>query len=158
VNHAFETENAASAERGEALLEVPSRETVRQAIKRLDPYQVHVNHYGEASARKKFATVGRGLLLTRLLERVEMDEWDIDLITILSESGVLGRIMDDEKRALGLHRKKLRLKATVAICATTRCIAMRLSPRVSAASAIQTLDMITRDKGVWADAFSSLSP
>lgn len=159
VYNAFAAENELRSKQGEQPLEYPSRETIRQAIKRLDPYQVYVAHNGEESARKKFRPVSGGLRLTRPLERVEMDEWTIDLFSICAEGNLVQHLTEEEKRALGLHKKKIRWKVTVAICATTRCIvAMRLSRSASTASAIQAIDMITRDKGIWTDAFSALSP
>jgi putative transposase len=159
VKSTFETLNEERARKKLAPLEVPSRETIRREIDRLDPYQVHVAHKGEASARKKFAPVGTGLQLTRPLERVEMDEWTIDLISLVTKGGLGKHLTDEDKRQLGLDRKTIRWKASAAICSTTRCIvAMRLTPSATSHSAIQTIDMITRDKGVWTDTFSALSP
>ncbi|WP_340110571.1 Mu transposase C-terminal domain-containing protein [Pikeienuella sp. HZG-20] len=110
-------------------------------------------------ARKKFAPVGRGLQVTRPLERVEMDEWTIDLQALMAQTGILDHLTEEEKDKLGLNRKKIRWSVTVAICAATRCIvAMRLSHAPSANSAMQAIEMITQDKGVWGDLFGAISP
>lgn len=159
IEAAFEEKNRERALAGSALLVMPSRETVRQEIKRLDPYQTYLARHGEEAARKKFAPVGNGVQVTRPLERVEIDEWTIDLVALCAQIGLLNHLSDEEKKTLGLHKKKARWILTVAICARTRCIvAMRLSRTASKNSAVQTLEMITRDKGVWTDTFGARSP
>lgn len=85
VQRVFREENKRRAAEGRPDLVPPSRETVRRAINDLDPFHVHVARYGLASARKKYAPVGKGLELTRPLERVEMDEWEVDLIKLVPE-------------------------------------------------------------------------
>jgi putative transposase len=160
VRDAIDEHNAAKTAEGKTdLLEVPSRTTIRAEIMKLDPFKVHLAHHGEAATRKKFAPVGRGLQLTRPLERVEIDEWTIDLVSLVAEGGLTHHLTDAEKEALGLGKKKFRWKVSVAMCATTRCIlAMLLTRSASATAAIETIDMITRDKGVWADGFGALTP
>lgn len=114
---------------------------------------------GLETARRKYAPVGIGLDLTRPLERVEIDTWKVDLITLLTDSGLLNFLDDDERRSLGLTGAKKRWHLTVAICATTRCIlAMKLTRNPNARTTIQAIDMITRDKGQWADAVGTLTP
>jgi len=55
--------------------------------------------------------------------------------------------------------KKARWWLTAAICSTTRCVlAMKLSRAPNKRSAMQTIDMIVRDKAVWADAVGALTP
>lgn len=159
VGIAFDEANEERAAEGRPLLVMPSRETVRRAINNLDPFLVVVERDGVEAARRKFAPVGPGLDLTRPLQRVEMDEYRIDLITLMRAAGVLHNVSEEDKLALGLNGKKKRWWVTIAICATTRCIVgMRLSRSPSANSAIRTFEMILRDKGVWADAAGALSP
>ncbi|TJZ76895.1 Mu transposase C-terminal domain-containing protein [Paracoccus hibiscisoli] len=104
---------------------------------------------GAAAARKMFAPVGRGLHLTRPLQRVEIDEWDIDLLFVLSDAGLLEGFTEEERKIFGLVGKKpVRWKLTVAICATTRCIlAMIMTPSAKASAAVQALKMVLSDKG-----------
>lgn len=159
IEAAFEEENRKREAEGLALLVMPSRETVRQEINRLDPYHTYLIRHGEEAARKKFAPVGKGVQATRPLERVEVDEWVINLVAFCAQNGLLEHLTEQEKKLLNLHRKKARWILTVAICAATRCIvAMRLSRTASKNSAVQTLEMITEDKGVWTDIFGARSP
>ncbi|MDF1857271.1 hypothetical protein [Pseudooceanicola sp.] len=128
VRRAFDKENATRRAEARPELVRPSKETVRQAILALDPYQCDVAREGLEYARRKHAPVGIGLALTRPLQRVELDTWKIDLISLLADSGILNFLSDEEKNALGLTGKAKRWWLTVAMCATTRCIlAMRLS-------------------------------
>jgi len=164
VQAAFQAANAERAEEGLSPLAVPSRETVRRAILKLDPFQVDIGRMGLEAARRKHAPVGQGLQVTRPLERVEMDEWEVDLITILSDTGLLAVLDDKDLRSLGFldskgkPRKSFRMWLSVAICATSRCIVgMRLSTTPTGANAVKTLEMVVRDKGQWADAVGALS-
>lgn len=159
VKRLFDAENAERRAEGRPELVRPSKETVRLAILALDPYHCEVARYGIEAARKKFAPVGTGILLTRPLQRVEMDTWKVDLISLLTDSGLLHFLSDEEKISLGLTGKKKRWHLTVAECATTRCIlAMRLSRNPNAQATIETIDMITRDKGIFSDAVGALTP
>lgn len=141
-------------------LVMPSRETIRLEVKKLDPFEVDIARFGLDEARKRNAPVGKGLELTRPLERVEMDEWKVDLRSLLARSGIWSILSDEEKASLGLEEgKKTRWYLTAAICTTTRCIlAMKLSRSPSKRSAMQSIDMIVRDKGLWADAVDALTP
>ena len=82
------------------------------------------------------------------MQRVEFDEWEVDAITLMAE----------EKKKLGLDKKKARWWITVAICSAARCIVgMVISRNPNLQSALRVIEMMMRDKGVWADACGSLS-
>lgn len=61
VKEAFDDGNAARAAQGLPIIRVPSCETVRRAIRNLEPFQVKLHRDGAAAARKMFAPVGKGL-------------------------------------------------------------------------------------------------
>lgn len=103
----FYARNELRKESGRAPLVIPSRETVRRAIRGLDPYQVELARNGEAAARKKFRPVLNGISVTRALERVEIDEWTVDVITFMQSTGMYELLTDDEKRSLGLYEVPL---------------------------------------------------
>ena len=156
---AFEDENRRRAEAGLGQFRCPSREAVRKAILKLDPFQADIARLGLETARAKHTPVGRGLDLTRPLQRVEIDEWKIDLFSIMAQSGLRHLFSEDDLVRAGLDGKNKRWWVSVAICATTRCIlAMKLVRNPSASSAIETLQMSMQDKGPWADAVGALSP
>jgi len=101
--------------------------------------------------------VGEGLQLTRPLERVEIDENTIDIISFAESAGLMALLTEEERNLLGLDKGKARWFVTVAICATTRCIlGMAFSRSAKEEASLQVLQMILRDKGKWADATGSL--
>ena len=179
VQLAFIERNEDRAERGLYALNIPSRETVRRAVRSLDPYRVELARNGEAAARKKFRPVMNGISVTCPLERVEIDEWTADVSTLLQSTGIYGDLTDDEKRGIGLYiqgdeenpeflekvkfqqklKKNDRWTLTAAICCATRCIVgMVLSRSANSEAAVQLLQMITTNKGRWADAVGAMTP
>lgn len=172
VQLSFHDRNKQRTQEGRDCLPIPSRETVRRAVRALDPYRVELTRNGEAAARKKFRPVLSGISVTRPLERIEIDEWTVDVMTLMESSEMYDHLTDDDKRLLGLYvegdledcgkkkRKKMaRWTLTAAICCATRCIVgMVLSRNAGAEAAVQLLQMITTNKGVWSDAVGALTP
>ena len=159
VAEAFQAANEERAAQGLRPLRVPSREAVRRAIRALDPFQTDVARLGLEMARRRHSPVGQGLDLTRPLQRVEMDEWRIDLVSVMATAGLLDLLSEEDRERPGLDTSKDRWWLTFAMCCTSRCIlGLRLSRQPSAQSAIETLHMAVRDKGTWADAVGALSP
>ncbi|MCK0138111.1 DNA-binding domain-containing protein [Aliiroseovarius sp. F47248L] len=171
VQLSFHDRNVQRRADGKSPLTIPSRETVRRAIRALDPYQVELARNGEAAARKKFRPVLNGIAATRPLERVEIDEWTVDVMTLMQSSGMYDLLTDDERRSLGLvvdgdeaaarkkRKKTARWTLTAAICCATRCIVgMVLSRNPGEEAAVQLLQMITTNKGAWTDAVGALTP
>lgn len=94
---------------------------------------------------------------TRPLERVEMDTWRVDLLKLFADAGL--PLSAKERENFGLNGVQQPWYLSHATCAVTHCIlAMRLSQTAPVASTVQTMEMITRDKGIWADAVGALSP
>ncbi|WP_417240862.1 Mu transposase C-terminal domain-containing protein [Celeribacter halophilus] len=159
VKIAFAEENDRRRAAGEPEIICPSRETVRQAIRKLNPFDVTLSRKGREAANRQFAPVGIGLDITRPMQRVEFDEWEVDAITLMAEGGLFHHLTDEEKKALGLDKKKARWWITVAICCATRCIVgMVISRQPNSQSALRVIEMMMRDKGVWGDACGALTP
>lgn len=159
VQTAFTTENARRRDEGEAELVCPSRMTIRTAIHQLDPFRVKITRDGKDAARRAFSPVGQGNDVERPMQRVEMDEQKIDLISLMGDSGLLNFLTDEEKQSLGLDDTKKRWWMTVALDVRTRCIVgMTLSRTPTAQSGLRTLEMATRDKGIWANAVGAEDP
>ncbi|KIC07217.1 transposase, partial [Leisingera sp. ANG-M1] len=157
VLNAFEKRNAEREAQGLHTLTAPSRETTRRAIRELDPFAVITARFGEAAARKRFKPVLNGLDLTRPLQRVEIDEWEIDLMTLMHSSGLIDLFTEEERLQLGLDKTAKRWTLTVAICCTTRCIVgMVISTAPKARAAVQVLQMVVSNKGQWADLVGAL--
>jgi putative transposase len=160
VEDAFLKINEVRAKEGLTPLHCPSKRTIKRRITALPAFATKVRRCGLAAARKEFMPVGAGLEVTRVLERVEMDEWEVDLISLLMLFGVWDKLSNAEKEALGLKKGPgIRLWLSVAMDTYSRSIlAMRLSRAPSIASALATLEMVMVDKGAWADAVGALTP
>lgn len=103
VRLAFEDRNKERVSRGLPTFTIPSRETTRRLIRSFDPFSVMVAREGEDEARKKFRPRTTGISVTRPLERVEIDEWTVDVQTLLVTSGIYELLTDEEKQLLGLY-------------------------------------------------------
>lgn len=135
--------NRDRAEQGLPELRPPSRSTVYRAILRMDPYETYLQRWGVDAANKKFAIIEYGVQVLRPMERVEIDEWDVDLMTRVSDAGLLDRLMKQQIVALEV----IRLVICVAIDCATRCVVgLTLSRSTSSEAAIRTLETVTIDK------------
>lgn len=153
VNNAlkkFRKINRLKAKEGLRLLRVPSKRTLYREIDKLEPYYVSCQRDGVDAANRKFAIVENGVDVLYPMERIEIDEWKVDLITLLAESGVFGSMSPEQINALPKGRRWI----YVAMDAATRCIlAFRISAKPNSRDAISTLEMITKDKTEIARAF-----
>ncbi len=67
-------------------LTVPSKSTVRRAIRSLDKYDAVVARHGATVANMQFRVSGRGPQASRILERVEIDHTPLDLFVICNQT------------------------------------------------------------------------
>lgn len=159
VKHAFRKENERRAEAGEPPLRTPGRDAVSRFIKNLDKFHVLVAHFGQEEAMKRMRPVKDGIEVRRPFERVEMDEWKVDLLTIMAASGLLAMFSKEELEEMGLLDRTKRWWLVAAIDCRTRCIVgMTLTANPKTSGAIKCLKMVTSDKGQFADAVGALTP
>ncbi|PVA05271.1 DDE-type integrase/transposase/recombinase [Thalassorhabdomicrobium marinisediminis] len=159
VRQAFRDENSRRAEEGQAPLRTPGREAVRQFIKRLDKFRVLVARFGQEQAMKRMRPTFKGLEVQRPLERVEMDEWKIDLLTILAKSGLMSMFNQEELGEMGLLDRMKRWWMCAAMDCRTNCfVGMSITANPQTSSAIKCLRMVVSDKGQFADKMGALAP
>ena len=159
VKAAFKKENKNREETGEAQLRVPGRDALRKFVKSLNKFHVLVARHGHDEAMKKMRPTFKGLEVGRPFERVEMDEWRIDLLTILSQSGLLKMFSPEEREKMGLTGELKRWWMVGAIDCRTNCIVgLSLAPNPKTSSAIKCLRMVVSDKGQFADEIGTLTP
>lgn len=91
-------------------LSVPSKSTVRRAIKNLDKFDTTVARHGAAIANMHFRVSGHGPQASRILERVEIDHTPLDLFVICNKTHLpMGRptvtvaIDKFSRMILGIH-------------------------------------------------------
>lgn len=118
-----------------------SESTVRRRVACLDQFEVCAAREGAAKAKSKYGPHGGGIQIDVPLQRIEMDEWEIDLMAILAGAGV--DVTQSSLRDLAVGRYWI----CVAVDAATRSIlAVKLSASPSVAGALATVWMAMRDK------------
>lgn len=155
----FEKENEKRAKLGRPRLPLPAKNTINRRLSQMSPYEVSCNRDGSEVARKKFFPVGTGLQVGRPLERVEMDGWTVDLMTLAKSSGVYHQIAPELVEEMELDGQKVRWHLFAAMCCTTKCIvSLTLSRAEDSSAAIDCMHDIFMDKGQKSDAVDALSP
>lgn len=155
ISRAIEKANTRRQLAGLDDLSEPSAKAVRAAIKRLDPFYTLVMREGRAYAEAHMSWVGKGLISERPGQRIQIDEHEVDLVTLAIRSGIWELLEPAEKKAI----KRVRRWISVAICCATRVIlGMRILNAPCKEGALATLKMVTMDKGGYADAVGALSP
>lgn len=121
-----------------------SETTVRDRINKLEPFKTEFGRFGEDRAVRRFTPVGKGLEILGLLERVEQDDWEVDLHALIATSDFWAGL-DAATRKLVPRR---RFTLTIAIDCCSRCIVgFNVSPNPpSSATAKSTLRSILIDK------------
>ncbi|WP_172982818.1 Mu transposase C-terminal domain-containing protein [Roseovarius bejariae] len=152
VKRGFQAENERRDQEGLSPLRVPGRDAVRRTIKKLDRLTVLIARFGREEAMKKLRPVGKGLEVSRPGERVEMDEWCIDLLSIIRSAKLETVFGEEHLKALGLDGEKARWWLVAAIdCRTRICLGMKLTRNPSGSAARECLRMVVSDKGQWSD-------
>jgi len=155
TKRAFRLANAFRIDRGLPPLAVPSDSTIYREINRLEPYHVMCQRKGLDAANRHFAIIGEGLNVLRPGERLEIDEWKVDLITFFAEAGVFGHLTEEQIKALPKGRRWI----YVVIDVRTRLIlAVKVCATPNTDDAIAALDLATRDKSDLAKLFGCALP
>jgi putative transposase len=141
VNAEIRQRNKVRELSGDLPLEPVSKSTIERRIKELDKFEVLAARKGLAVAKNKLGAHGGGLKLNVPLHRVEMDEWQIDLIAILKRGGF--DISRDDVRDIEMGRYWV----CVAFDTASRSIlGLKLSKHPTAEDAKAVLWMAMRDK------------
>lgn len=139
----FDDKNKQRLQQGLPLLKVPSKRMIEREIAKLDPYSTYAARHGVDAANRRFLLYEEGIDAAYPMERIEIDEWCVDLISILAQRGALAGLSPEQLASLPRGRRWLYL----AIDCATRCVVgMRLAVTPSSEDAIALLADATRDK------------
>lgn len=116
----------------------------REKINDLPDFFKMAGRYGERRARLYFQAIMRGAPKRVPMQRLEADEWKIDLHTFLIDTGLWYELTPKERQAY----ETVRLWFSAIIDTTTKCIiGLRIySEAPSINSAFETLEMTSRNK------------
>ena len=139
----FKEENRVRATVGLPPFQIPSGRTIRRRIAAFDPFEVVAQRKGAEAAKRKFSFYENGITARHPLERIEMDEWQIDVASLFGNSGTLDSLKPQDRARFEVGRRW----AYIAIDCATRCIlSFRIAANPSAEDAIRALELITLDK------------
>jgi putative transposase len=154
LDEAFRDRNKELAKVGLTAIRLPSRRRFYAEIKSLDAFWVYSRRHTLAAACRKFAAVEDGPAVTRIGERIEMDEWQVSLQTLLVQARVWKDLDPETRKAVGRSRWWL----YVAIDRASRCVlGMRLVGKPKASEAVATIRMIISDKSTLSDGSGALT-
>lgn len=141
--------NLDRVEKSMPTLTAPSYKRLASEIRALPEFDVYAGRHGLPAAMKRFLMVATGPEVERPLQRVEMDECCIDLMTMLDDAGVLEALSAEQQQEL----RKKRYWVCMAVDVATRVIlGMKIAAGVSAELAIETLEMVVSPKRSYAEA------
>lgn len=141
VNAAVRSKNIDRGISGDDLLPEASLSTINRRINELDRFEVLAARKGVAYAKNKLGSHSGGLKIDAPMFRIEMDEWEIDLMSILQGAGI--NVSDPSLRELELGRYWV----CVAMDTASRTIlGLKLSTKPSVEDAKAVLWMAMRDK------------
>ncbi|WP_246252482.1 Mu transposase C-terminal domain-containing protein [Allomesorhizobium camelthorni] len=95
-----------------------SDKAIRRRLNAIDPFIRDFGRRGPDFALRKYTPVGKGLNITKPLERVEMDDWEVDLHSLIVKSSVWKTLSKKERDSI----PRTRITVTAAIDCATRCI------------------------------------
>lgn len=143
VRAKFETENEARIRDGLAPLRVPSISTLCRRLSMADPYSVHARRYGVEAANRKFCLFEAGVGATFPLERVEMDGYLLDVLSILDKNGFGKNLSPDQRELLKPIRRWV---IGAKDCATKVILTTRLTATNTAVNSVLALRDLFADK------------
>lgn len=139
----FVAENRRRTEAHCPELVIPSNESILRRLALGDPYYIHAKRYGTAAANAKFTLHENGPEAKLPLERVEMDENRLDVMSLLTLTGIWDHLPAERQANFESGRRWL----YVAIDCATRCIlSIRLAATPNADDAVRALRDIFVDK------------
>lgn len=141
-----------------------SERAVRRRVRQLHPVFVDSGRLGIDVARRKYMPVGQGLETVdgleplRRMDRVEMDDWEMDLFALLNTKQVLDRLSPEARKKAQQVDRAARCTVTWAIDVATRCIVgLNVSPNApSCAGSRGALHTMLVDKSPMAKAAKTL--
>lgn len=136
-------QNARRTASGEAVLERITRHKFETIISKFDEFDTWDGRHGRASALKHFAMAKRSIEAISVGERIEIDFWNVDLMSLFVETGMWSVLPPSYKTAI--EGKRIWFVAAIDV-ATRYVVAFRASLNPNGASAAAAIRMIMTDK------------
>ncbi|MFG6621081.1 DDE-type integrase/transposase/recombinase [Sulfitobacter sp. 1A05707] len=122
-------------------------------IKEHAPLDHKIRKKGWDKTYKDLHTLGVGIETSRALQRVEIDEYTVDLFVLMESTGLFDHLPESIKQILQLDGRARRVTLSAALDVHTRCfLALQIVPEGIDNPLSHTLEMIYTDKNPIADA------
>ncbi|MCQ0090247.1 DDE-type integrase/transposase/recombinase [Roseovarius sp. M141] len=139
----FRKRNRERQVQGKPPLQIPSESTIRRRIRDLDQFQVIAHRRGPDEAKRSMAIYENGIFADYPMERVEMDEWEVDVLSLFKRIGIADKLDPTDAAKLNMGRRWI----SVAIDCATRCIVgFKISETPTTSESLDTVTTILRDK------------
>lgn len=146
----FKERNRDRVSAGKPPLPEPSASTIRRRILDLDHFGVMAHRRGPSEAKRVMALSENGIIADYPMERVEMDEWEVDVLTLFKKLGIVDKLDPRDATKLDMGRRWI----CVAIDCATRCIVgFKISETPTSDESLDCLATVLRDKSDIARAF-----
>lgn len=117
------------------------------------PIDSAIRKVGWDKAYKDMHALGVGIETSRAMERVEIDEYTIDLFVLMENTGLFDHLPASIRNLIGLDGASRRVTLSAAIDVHTRCLlALQIVPKALESPLQHTLEMIYTEKSPIADA------
>lgn len=134
-------------------LPVVGYDYVRDLVKNRAPIDHAIRKAAWDNAYKNFHSLGVGVETSRALERVEIDEYTVDLMVLMKDTGLFNHLPASVKQFIGLDGNACRVTLSAAIDVHTRCfLALQIVPAGHQSPLRDTIEMIYMDKVPISDA------
>lgn len=136
-----------------AKMQRPGYDYILTLIKEHAPLDHKIRRHGWDKAYNHFHGLGVGIETSRALQRVEIDEYTVDLFVLMRCTGLFEHLPKSIKDIIGLDGAARRVTLSAAIDVHTRCLlALQIVPAGTESPLRHTLEMIYSDKNPIADA------
>ena len=138
-----EAQNIIRRMEGRAELRAYSYSTILRHINGLDPFFVNAGRLGKQKARALASSSSGGLSKLYPMQRIELDEWKVDVRTFLTRLGIIDFLPKEIVDDLPLIRRWVCVATDVA---TRAILGIRIAAHPSARDAVRTLAMAVSNK------------
>ncbi len=150
----IDLENVKRLAAGELALRVPSYQRLAQEIRSFPEFDTYACRHGLDAAKRRFPAVLNGVDVERPLQRVELDEWRINLQALCADLGILDKLSDRLRSEIASVRPWL---CAALDCATRVVLGFKIGLTPTTDLAIDTLEMVVSPKAPYALAAGALS-
>ena len=134
---------------------MPSSKWFNKQIDELDAFDTYAGRYTREAAIARFRISSGGLEVTRPLERVEMDEWEVSLSILAVKAGIWDVLPAELRETISQQKCHI---AVAIDCYSRVILGMNLAWTASPDNALAALRMALSDKGTFADSLGTLTP